>query len=104
MPETSTGVSVVGEQRCGRFNETLDPWQLRFASNPQLNRNARLGTAVIALPITNQRYPVVYTVPVYGGGIAPKFASGYPANVLELWVFWYSAGYLWFFERPALGE
>lgn len=104
MPQATSGVSIRGFQRIGGFNETQTPWQLRFASAQNLAREVKLGNALICLPISNNRFPVVYSVPVYGGGIAPVFVTGYPVNQLELWVSWFQPGYQWFFERPAVGE
>lgn len=98
MP-TSTGTSVRGLQFLGTFPASGVGWELRFASNPPQDRLNRVGTVLHTVPITNNRDPVIAVYKLYGSGVRPPLVD-IPTYVgTAIWVNWFEAGLVWFFQR-----
>lgn len=99
MP-TTTGTSILGLQRLGSFPSTGVDWELRFASVPAQNRLNRVGTALLCVPITNDRFPVIQAIKLYASGIRPPLINELSYTGKEVWVRWFDVGLIWFFQRP----
>lgn len=96
----TTGLSVQGLQRLDRFFGSGVGWQIRFASVQNLNRLERQGTALICVPASNNRFPVVAVYKLYGGGLAPETLNVPTYAPFEVWVNWFYANRSWVFDRP----
>lgn len=103
MPrQQTTNTSILGLQRLGSFPVENTFWELRLASNPQQDRQERLGTVLHVRPAVNNRFPVIAADPLYGSGAAPPRVD-IPTYVgTEVWVIWFRAGIVWVFEREGL--
>lgn len=97
---TTTGNSIIGLQRLGGFEATIEGWEVRFASAQQLDRLERVGTLLHVREISNSRYPVIRVDKLFGGGVTPPSYAILDPSTTAIWVNWFIPGLTWFFTRP----